>query len=98
MSDNSCVGKVCQLGKWLLLCSLGALNRGLLTVSFPGLLQVIIPGECILKLPESGEVRIGGGLLQTGAFLEGYKSGVLRREHKTGKLWVESRQKRCVPL
>ena len=56
--------------------------------------QCVCPGDAVLALPETGVVRIGGGLQQEGAVLVASKAGVVRQAPRTGKLWVEPRQKR----
>ena len=55
--------------------------------------QVVVPGAEVLTLPESGRLRVGGGLQPDGEHLVASKAGVLRAT-KAGKLWVEGRQKR----
>ncbi|EFN53535.1 hypothetical protein CHLNCDRAFT_59733 [Chlorella variabilis] len=57
----------------------------------------VFPGDVLMALPETGVVRIGGGVQQDGELLVATKAGVLRREAKGGKLWVEARQKRYTP-
>ena len=57
--------------------------------------QVVVPGDEVLRLPEKGILRVGGGLQQDGAVLIATRPGLLYQA-KNGKLWVESRQKRCV--
>ena len=47
-----------------------------------------------MALPETGVVRIGGGVQQEGERLVAVKAGVLQQAPKGGKLWVEARQKR----
>lgn len=61
---------------------------------WPPLPQSVFPGDVLMALPETGVVRIGGGVQQDGELLVATKAGVLRREAKGGKLWVEARQKR----
>ncbi|KAL4424272.1 hypothetical protein ABPG75_001573 [Micractinium tetrahymenae] len=56
----------------------------------------VCPGDRLMALPETGVVRIGGGVAQEGEQLLATKAGVLRRA-RGGKLWVEARQKRYVP-
>ena len=58
--------------------------------------QVVFPGQSLCKLPESGQLRVGPGLETQNDRLWTTKSGILRQT-KVGKLWVEGRQKRCVP-
>ncbi len=57
------------------------------------LLQVVVPGEVVKRLPQTGVVRIGSGLQQDGDALVAIKAGVLRKT-TNGKIWVESRQRR----
>ncbi|PSC74316.1 exosome complex component rrp40 [Micractinium conductrix] len=59
--------------------------------------KCVCPGDAVLALPETGVVRIGGGLQQEGAVLVASKAGVVRQAPRTGKLWVEPRQKRYIP-
>ncbi len=47
-----------------------------------------------MTLPETGVVRIGGGVQQDGEQLIAVKAGVVRQAPRSGKLWVEARQKR----
>ncbi len=56
--------------------------------------QAVCPGDPLMVLPETGVVRIGGGVAQEGEQLLATKAGVLRQA-RGGKLWVEARQKRC---
>lgn len=56
--------------------------------------QSVCPGDVLMALPETGVVRIGGGVQQEGEQLVAVKAGVLQRAPKGGKLWVEARQKR----
>lgn len=58
--------------------------------------QAVVPGAAVLTLPESGRLRVGGGLQPDGQHLVASKAGVLRAT-KAGKLWVEGRQKRWAP-
>jgi hypothetical protein len=60
-------------------------------------LQSVCPGDVLMSLPETGVVRIGGGVQQEGEVLVATKAGVVQQA-KGGKLWVEARQKRCVVL
>ena len=55
--------------------------------------QVVCPGDEVARLPETGVVRIGGGVQQEGGALVAVRAGVLRQA-PSGKLWVEARQKR----
>ena len=56
-------------------------------------LQVVFPGQVLCKLPEAGQLRVGPGLQPHAGSVCTIKSGILRKT-KTGKLWVEGRQKR----
>ena len=57
-------------------------------------LQAAGQEAAVLTLPESGRLRVGGGLQPDGEHLVASKAGILRAS-KAGKLWVEGRQKRC---
>ena len=57
---------------------------------------MVCPGDVVVQLPETGVVRIGGGLLQDGAAILAVKAGFLRAA-RGNKLWVEGRQKRYAP-
>ena len=61
-----------------------------------GCTQAVAPGSAVLELPESGRLRVGGGLHPDGEQLCASKAGTLRAT-KAGKLWVEGSQKRCTP-
>ncbi|KAI3424177.1 hypothetical protein D9Q98_009536 [Chlorella vulgaris] len=56
----------------------------------------VCPGDVLMSLPETGVVRIGGGVQQEGEVLVATKAGVVQQA-KGGKLWVEARQKRYIP-
>ena len=58
------------------------------------LLQGVCPGDVLCTLPDTGVVRIGGGVAQEGGRLVAVKPGRLQQAPKTGKVWVESRQRR----
>lgn len=49
-----------------------------------------------MALPETGVVRMGGGVRQEGEVLVATKAGLLRTA-RGGKLWVEARQRRYTP-
>lgn len=70
-------------------------RQPLFTLSRPTslLLQGVCPGDVLMGLPETGVVRIGGGVQQAGEALVAVKAGVLRQA-RNGKLWVEARQRR----
>ena len=55
--------------------------------------QVVAPGDVVAVLPEQGQIKVGAGLYADGTNLHTSKAGVVRQT-KTGKLWVEGRQKR----
>lgn len=55
--------------------------------------QGVCPGDALMALPETGVVRIGGGVQQDGEQLVATKAGLLQQA-RNGKLWVEARQKR----
>jgi hypothetical protein len=57
--------------------------------------QVVAPGDAVQALPEAGKIRIGPGLRAQEGFITAQKCGIVRKT-KTGKLWLEGRQKRCV--
>ncbi|KAI7838848.1 hypothetical protein COHA_007462 [Chlorella ohadii] len=56
----------------------------------------VCPGDVLMALPETGVVRIGGGVQQDGEQLVATKAGLLQQA-RNGKLWVEARQKRYIP-
>jgi hypothetical protein len=58
-------------------------------------LQVVCPGDTVLQLPETGIVRIGGGVQQDGERLIAVKAGVLQQSKNGQTLWVQGRQRRC---
>eukprot|EP00887_Chlorella_sp_A99_P007047 scaffold2.g7047.t1 len=58
--------------------------------------RVVLPGDEVMRLPETGVVRVGGGLQADGEALVAVKVGTLQQA-KNGKMWVESRQKRYIP-
>lgn len=58
--------------------------------------QVVFPGQVLCKLPEAGQLRVGPGLQPHAGSVCTIKSGILQKT-KTGKLWVEGRQKRYIP-
>ena len=88
-------------------CHHGARARPLLTLaaaacdrsppadctSPPPHFQGVCPGDVLMALPETGVVRIGGGVQQDGELLVAVKAGTLQQA-RNGKLWVEARQKR----
>jgi len=57
-------------------------------------LQVVFPGQVLCKLPSSGQLRLGSGLQTQAETVCTIKAGILHKT-KTGKLWLEGRQKRC---
>eukprot|EP00193_Tetraselmis_chui_P006782 CAMPEP_0177757774 /NCGR_PEP_ID=MMETSP0491_2-20121128/3821_1 /TAXON_ID=63592 /ORGANISM="Tetraselmis chuii, Strain PLY429" /LENGTH=242 /DNA_ID=CAMNT_0019273445 /DNA_START=143 /DNA_END=871 /DNA_ORIENTATION=+ len=58
--------------------------------------QVVLPGDRVMKLPESGQIRVGPGLQLDGEYLSSTKAG-LAQQTSTGKLWVQGVQKRYIP-
>ncbi|DBA73196.1 hypothetical protein WJX77_008271 [Trebouxia sp. C0004] len=58
--------------------------------------EVVFPGQVLCKLPSSGQLRLGPGLQTQAETVCTIKSGILHKT-KTGKLWVEGRQKRYIP-
>ena len=54
---------------------------------------VVVPGEAVLKVPESGTLRLGPGLITHEGSVVATKCGVLKQT-KTGNVWLEGRQKR----
>ncbi|DBA88478.1 hypothetical protein WJX79_004655 [Trebouxia sp. C0005] len=58
--------------------------------------EVVFPGQTLCKLPSSGQLRLGPGLQTQAETVCTIKSGILHKT-KTGKLWVEGRQKRYIP-
>ncbi|GAB4813358.1 hypothetical protein N2152v2_000404 [Parachlorella kessleri] len=59
--------------------------------------KVVCPGDTVLQLPETGVVRIAGGVLQDGERLVAVKAGVLQQAKNGQVLWVQSRQRRYIP-
>lgn len=61
-------------------------------------MQVVCPGDHVLRLPPAGVVRVGGGLRQAGEDLVAAQAGVLHSQQGRGPtLWVEGRQRRYLP-
>lgn len=58
--------------------------------------EVVFPGQVLCKLPSAGQLRLGPGLQTQAETVCTIKSGILHKT-KTGKLWVEGRQKRYIP-
>lgn len=58
--------------------------------------QVVAPGDAIQALPATGSIRIGTGLRADDGYVVAQKCGIVRQT-RNGKLWLESRQKRCAP-
>lgn len=58
--------------------------------------QPLCPGDVVMALPETGVVRMGGGVRQEGEVLLATKAGLLRTA-RGGKVWVEARQRRYAP-
>ncbi|GMH38016.1 hypothetical protein BSKO_05900 [Bryopsis sp. KO-2023] len=58
--------------------------------------QVVCPGDCLLELPDSGEVRVGAGVFLKEGFVLASKSGRAKQTQK-GKLWIKGDQKNYVP-
>ncbi|RMZ55500.1 hypothetical protein APUTEX25_000083, partial [Auxenochlorella protothecoides] len=56
----------------------------------------VVPGEPIASLPETGTVRVGGGVQQAGRSLIAVKAGVVQ-QGPGDSLWVCNRQKRYIP-
>jgi exosome complex component RRP40 len=57
--------------------------------------QPVAPGDTVLRLPDVGVVRLGGGLHDTGTHIVAVRPGLLRQ---TGdKFWVMTRRQRYVP-
>ncbi|CAD7704552.1 unnamed protein product [Ostreobium quekettii] len=61
-----------------------------------GASQVLGPGDPVLELPESGEVRIGSGVRLQDGCMAASKAGRLQRTNR-GKLWIKGRQKKYIP-
>jgi exosome complex component RRP40 len=59
-------------------------------------LKIVSPGDTLLKLPTSGNLRVGSGVSVENGELITSKCGVARQT-RAGKVWVESRQKRYIP-
>ncbi|KFM22428.1 Putative exosome complex component rrp40 [Auxenochlorella protothecoides] len=62
----------------------------------PCLGKCVVPGEPIASLPETGTVRVGGGVQQAGRSLIAVKAGVVQ-QGPGDSLWVCNRQKRYIP-
>lgn len=58
--------------------------------------RAVGPGDHVIKMPQSGEVRAGPGIEPHDDHLVASKPGILRQTN-TGKFWIEGRQKRYVP-
>ncbi|KAK9804839.1 hypothetical protein WJX72_008204 [[Myrmecia] bisecta] len=58
--------------------------------------KVVLPGDNLLSLPDQGVIRVGAGLRQSEGYLQSIKPGVLKQT-KSGKYWIEGRQKRYIP-
>jgi exosome complex component RRP40 len=58
--------------------------------------QAVCPGDEVTRVPDAGELRLGAGLRPRGDAIASLKAGVLRQT-KSGKLWVETRQRRYIP-
>eukprot|EP00878_Enallax_costatus_P024795 GHUV01026484.1.p1 GENE.GHUV01026484.1~~GHUV01026484.1.p1 ORF type:complete len:143 (+),score=19.28 GHUV01026484.1:698-1126(+) len=56
--------------------------------------QVVAPGDAVQALPATGSIRIGTGLRADDGYVVAQKCGIVRQT-RNGKLWLESRQKRC---
>lgn len=54
------------------------------------------PGDIILELPQSGKVRVGGGIQLSDGYAAAAKAGRLQQTNK-GKLWMKGRQKKYIP-
>uniref|UniRef100_A0A7S3U982 Ribosomal RNA-processing protein 40 n=1 Tax=Picocystis salinarum TaxID=88271 RepID=A0A7S3U982_9CHLO len=54
---------------------------------------VVLPGDVVFDLPDSGRVRLGGGLQVVGSSgnmrVTATKAGVLRRAPNAGRFWLE---------
>ncbi|KAL6782245.1 RRP40 [Auxenochlorella protothecoides x Auxenochlorella symbiontica] len=70
---------------------------GVAAVEQPACLgKCVVPGEPIASLPETGTVRVGGGVQQAGRSLIAVKAGVVQ-QGPGDSLWVCNRQKRYIP-
>mmetsp|Transcript_23667 Transcript_23667/g.65640 ORF Transcript_23667/g.65640 Transcript_23667/m.65640 type:complete len:241 (+) Transcript_23667:223-945(+) len=58
--------------------------------------KVVLPGDRVLPIPDSGYIRVGPGLHQQGDFLLSSKPGLVK-ETSTGKVWMQGIQKRFIP-
>lgn len=58
--------------------------------------QVAGPGDAILQLPDEGQIRIGSGLQLSEGHIVSTKAGKVQQT-KSGKLWLEGRQKKYIP-
>jgi len=60
--------------------------------------KIVLPGDTVLRLPEEGKVtRLAGGVQQAGADIVATQAGTFRHS-KPNKHWVESSQKRYMPV
>mmetsp|Transcript_26878 Transcript_26878/g.58657 ORF Transcript_26878/g.58657 Transcript_26878/m.58657 type:complete len:232 (+) Transcript_26878:140-835(+) len=58
--------------------------------------QIVGPGDQVLKIPDSGQLRLGPGLTTQSGYVTCQKSGILR-QGKGGQTWIEGKQKRYIP-
>ncbi|KAK9793711.1 hypothetical protein WJX73_004354 [Symbiochloris irregularis] len=60
--------------------------------------QAVGPGDILLELPATGQVRVGAGIQPSGEgdTLVASRAGVLKQT-KAGKVWIEGRLKRYIP-
>jgi exosome complex component RRP40 len=55
--------------------------------------QVVGPGDVVMSLPESGQLRLGPGLRTHEDGVVVLKPGMLKQA-KSGQIWVDGRQRR----
>ena len=56
---------------------------------------VVLPGDAVGELPRGGEtVRLGPGLREAGGKIVAHTAGVLRRDPRAGRWWVEGDARR----
>ena len=58
-------------------------------------LQMALPGDRVMPIPESGQLRVGQGFRQSEGHLVSCKAGVVHQT-VTGKVWMQGIQKRYI--
>mmetsp|Transcript_17071 Transcript_17071/g.29224 ORF Transcript_17071/g.29224 Transcript_17071/m.29224 type:complete len:236 (+) Transcript_17071:172-879(+) len=59
--------------------------------------KVVAPCEAVLQVPDSGQLRLGPGLLAQDGHVFATRCGVLKQSKTGQQLWLEGRQKRYIP-